>query len=360
LISGIKVNDLDWKKDTAHWNIQKLEFPYNQNILTFEFTALGQRNPDQYNYQYQLSGIDREWVNAGNNPSVRYVLPPGEYKFRYYAGNSFNKDLLQYKEMEIVIRPAFWQTWWFFTGAFLLLGGLVFLIGFLTTRRNYQRKLKTLELQQEVQQERERISRELHDNIGAQLSYISSNIDWVLESPVHLSKQEENKRLYSINDTAKNLISNLRETIWALKKEAIPLDELSDKLKVYVRQQLSLQPTLKWHITENIISNVEFTPTEALNIFRICQEAIHNALKHGNASELNIMVTSDDRNNYRIVINDNGIGFTRQETYNGHFGLEHMRHRAGELGAQLFIESGPGSGTKVTLARINGTNGLLT
>ena len=359
LISGIKVNDLSWSVDTAYWNIKKLELPHKNNILTFEFTALGQRNPDQYNYQYQLSGIDADWVDAGNNSTVRYVLPPGEYNFRYHAGNSFNKDIENYGELTILIKPPLWQTWWFIGAAFLLLGGLIFSIGFLVTRQRYLRKLKVLHMQQEVQQERERISRELHDNIGAQLSYISSNIDWVLESPVQLSKPEENKRLYSINDTAKNLINNLRETIWALKKEEICLDELSDKLKVYVRQQMSLQPTLAWHIAENISCNVRFTPTEALNIFRICQEAVHNALKHGQANELIIDISSDEKNNYRIVVNDNGVGFIQQPTYNGHFGLEHMYHRAVELGAKLTIESAPGSGTRVILTRRNGTNGLL-
>ena len=89
-------------------------------------------------------------------------------------------------------------------------------------------------MKQQLVNERERISRELHDNIGSQLSYISNNIDWLAETRGSFSKEEETERLSIVNDTAKNLVSDLRETIWAMKKESIMLDELADKLKSFL------------------------------------------------------------------------------------------------------------------------------
>ena len=206
-------------------------------------------------------------------------------------------------------------------------------------------------MQSGIQNERERISKELHDNIGTQLSYISSNVDWMLEAPVSLSREEEIKRLSAVNSTAKEMISDLRETIWAIKKESIQLDELADKLKLFIRSQRILNSKMEISIAENIQINIRFSPIEALNIFRICQEAIANAFRHAKASKLNVNIESGGKNNFSINIEDNGKGFSQNKEYHGHYGLENMRSRTEELGAKLSIISEEGKGTKVILCK---------
>jgi len=352
LLSGIKVNDEYWKEDTAYWRLQQLQLPYYNNIVSFEFTALGLRNPDQYIYQYQVSGMDPDWINAGIHPDPRYVLSPGKYILRYYAGNSFDRHPRQYKELLIIIRPPFWNSWWFMTLAAIVLIALLLFIIYTYNKRAKARLNSELETKVKIQQERDRISRELHDNIGSQLSFISSSIDWITEPPGPLSKEEELKRLENINDTAKLVISDLRETIWALKKESIPLDEMADRLKLFIRMQRTLQPRMEMTITEDIGSNISFSPTEALNIFRICQEAIVNSIKHSGATTLNVTIQSGPGKSYAITIADNGRGFRDTPNREEHYGLENMQHRAAELGAVLLIDPGEGRGATLVLCNV--------
>ena len=350
LLSGIKVNDNYWKEDTAYWRLQQLQLPWYNNIVSFEFTALGQRNPDQYIYQYQVDGIDPGWINAGAHPDPRYVLSPGKYIFRYYAGNSFDRHPRQYKELLIIIRPPFWKSPWFITLVILAAAALLLFVVFLYNKRAKARLNRELETKIKIQQERDRISRELHDNIGSQLSFISSSIDWIAAPPGQMSKEEELRRLANINDTAKLVISDLRETIWALKKESIPLDEMADRLKLFIRLQRTLQPQMEITITEDIQAHISFSPTEALNIFRICQEAIVNCIKHSGASQLAVGIRSGAGKAYAITIKDNGKGFSGLRNREEHYGLENMQHRAAELGALLVIDSREGAGTTLTLS----------
>ena len=212
-------------------------------------------------------------------------------------------------------------------------------------------------MKQQLVSERERISRELHDNIGSQLSYISNNIDWLAETQGAFSKEEEAKRLCIVNDTAKNLVADLRETIWAMKSESIMLDELADKLKSFLQTQCILKPQMDVVMSENIHKNYSFSPTEALNVFRICQEAIVNSMRHSHAEKICFTIQSGIAEDFSFVIEDNGKGFVQQKSYNNHYGLENMMHRSAESGANLFIHSEPGKGTKVSVTKLSTTSG---
>ncbi|MBS0425207.1 MAG: hypothetical protein JSR71_12485 [Proteobacteria bacterium] len=194
----------------------------------------------------------------------------------------------------------------------------------------------------------------MHDNIGSQLSYISNHIDWLVEAPGTFSPAEEKKKLADVSDTAKNLITDLRETIWAMNRESVAAEEFADQLKSFLLAQFTIHPKIETTIAEDIQSNFVLSPIEALNIFRICQEAIANAIKHADAEKVGLQIQATTGNNLLIHISDNGKGFIRREHYSGHYGLENMVKRAAETGTTLDIFSAPGKGTIVTISK-NGT-----
>lgn len=198
--------------------------------------------------------------------------------------------------------------------------------------------------------ERKRIAADLHDNIGAQLSYISSNINFVLDAPQKMSETDEKHFLGMVNDTAKTAIIDLRETIWALNKDSVSFLEFADKLKMYLNHHLSNQQVVQLQINENVTGNMRLSSAEAIHIFRIMQEAAGNSVKHAAASTLQLSINATQKS-YALRLGDNGKGFDVHAVYNNHYGLENMQKRAKEIGAVLEIDSNAGEGTTIFLTK---------
>ena len=196
---------------------------------------------------------------------------------------------------------------------------------------------------EKLQKEKERISRDLHDNVGGHLSYVLYSID-------DMESDDKNKREQiskNINESVRTVISNLRETIWAINKEEINLYDLFDKLKIYARSMFK-NTSVKLVFFEKIEEDIALNSLLSLNLFRISQEIINNAFKHAKASELTILVSSN--NGVEIMITDNGIGFKEGENSNNNsYGLSNIRSRAKESGIKINIFSEPNKGTVYTL-----------
>jgi signal transduction histidine kinase len=313
--------------------------------------ATGLLNPNEYLYRYRLTGFEKSWQITHQPSGIRYTLAPGNYLLEIECSPILSSNSVFYKQIAVIIEPPWWQTWWFISLSLVLLITAVTYIVLRYNKRKYQEQIRALQLQSGIQNERERISKELHDNIGTQLSYISSNMDWMIDAPVSFTREEERSRLSAVNKTAKEMISDLRQTIWAIKKESVPLEELSDKLKSFIQSQLLLKPDMEIRIEEDIRNNIRFSPTDALNIYRICQEAIVNCIKHSEAFQLSFFIQSGANESFALIIEDNGKGFEPNREYKGHYGLENMRHRANDLGASFSIVSVEGKGTKIAIER---------
>ncbi|MDP4285812.1 MAG: histidine kinase [Bacteroidota bacterium] len=350
-ITRLIVNDSLYNPFAGAWKNDTINLAYNKNHLVFDIAATGQINPNEYLYRYRMNGFDESWQTTRQPTGIRYTLIPGKYLLEIDCSPLLSSGSNFHKKFMIIIAPPWWKTWWFIIASMLIGVLLIFSIAYFMLKQQYQLKLGKLEMQHQIVNERERISRELHDNIGSQLSYISSNIDWLVETPESFTREEESKRLSIVNDTAKNLVTDLRETIWAMKKESIMLDELADKLKSFLQAQCILQPQIEMIITENIEKKYSFSPIEALNIFRICQEAIVNSIRHSKASKICFNIQSGNDESFSFTIEDNGKGFILEQQYSNHYGLENMKHRANESGMSLFIQSTPGTGTKVTITK---------
>lgn len=222
---------------------------------------------------------------------------------------------------------------------------LALLKRFQTLLKNQQEKLQMeLEGQLRLQNERERISRDLHDNVGAQLSYIISNIDHIIET-----KNKDENRLNDVADTAKNAILNLRETIWAINNEQITVEDFYDRFKLYATNQVKNRSDIRLIFNENIVHNHLLNPNQALNLYRICQEALNNALKYSNAETLDIFIRANESPYFQFYLKDDGIGFDLNENTEGGYGMKNMTARAQEIGAQFIVQSEKDKGTTVEI-----------
>jgi len=206
--------------------------------------------------------------------------------------------------------------------------------------------LLKIETQNKLQEQRLRISRDLHDNIGSQLTFIISSID-NLKYGFDIKDGKLTQKLESIGSFASSTIDELRDTIWAMNKSEISFEDLQSRISNYIDKAHLSDDKINFSfvVDENVDLDRTFTSLEGMNIYRIIQEAIHNSIKHGRATEIKVGVKQEE-DNLQLEIMDNGIGFepTKVETGNG---LNNMKKRAHEIKAELSILSKKKKGTNI-------------
>jgi signal transduction histidine kinase len=190
--------------------------------------------------------------------------------------------------------------------------------------------------------ERKRISADLHDNLGAYASAISANADDLTT----VDGSVDNAVIKSIKNNATEIMMSLRDTIWVLNKDEILLTGVSDRFKNYLRNIRESYPALSIDIREEVTKDISLSPQVALNMLRIMQEAFHNAIKHSKGTQIVIELISN--NELTIRITDNGDGILYNENKNGN-GLLNMQMRAKANGWELFIKNLQPRGTSVEL-----------
>ena len=348
LLTGIEVNNQTYKPELQPEFISTISLPHSQNNIRLSFANMDLTVPERNQYKFRLKGFQNDWSLPQTNNIVQYILPPGEYELNVMGANYegiWSKEPLVLK---INILPPWYQTAWAnFLFAILILGAVGSVFYFIS-RNRYQKKLRKLELEQEVQKEKQRLSRDLHDNLGSQLTWLSNTINQLERSQEE--HQPTEKKLNQLKEGSSELMQTLRETIWIMNKEKISAVELFDKLVSHAARHIEAYPPLQLQTEENILDDLQLNSGQTLQMFRICQEAITNACKHAQATMLSINAFADDKQ-FSITISDNGKGFDlKPDGMEGHYGLQNMQERAKESNLVLNISSSPGKETAISVS----------
>lgn len=328
--------------------IHEITLSHQENFFSFEFAALDFTDPVKNRYMYMLEGFDQRWVDAGTRRFARYTnVGPGEYTFHVRGSNNDGVWNLDGTSIRVSIPPPFWKTGWFITAMVILgagtFGGVVRSISI----RKLKARLKELEYQQKLQQERERISRDLHDNVGAQLVSIISGLDLVGRYAPSADARSQ-RILRSLQDDARSSISQLRETIWALKSSSTTVQHFAEHMEAYARRQLEFHEQLSLRISVSADSTLRLTPIQSLTCFRILQEALTNTIKHACAKSIEITFASPSPEVLEITVSDDGRGIS-PDAISGAAGngLLNMRTRISELSGSISIGRSERGGTEV-------------
>lgn len=240
--------------------------------------------------------------------------------------------------------------------------GLALILGLLGYLFYNQQKLKNRQLQKEaelkealvkietqnkLQEQRLRISRDLHDNIGAQLTFIISSIDNLKYGLKEATKTTRDK-LSSISDFTSQTIYELRDTIWAMNKEDITFEDLQVRISNFIdKAKVASEKTqFSFSIDSAINPEHSFSSVVGMNIYRIIQEAVNNSLKYADASEIKVSIKKE-ASHFTITVMDNGKGYDINTVEMGN-GLNSMKKRAKDINTTINYDSEIGKGTKIS------------
>jgi ligand-binding sensor domain-containing protein/signal transduction histidine kinase len=351
---------------------EQIDLTYRENFLSFEFAALDYNNPERNQYAYWMEGVDEDWVYAGARRHADYPkLRPGDYVFRVKGSNNDGVWNEEGASVRVTIRPPFWGTWWFRGVLFLLLASgalgayrwrvrsiearsreLERLVEQRTAELKWEtehrlaieKSLRESEREQAVVAERNRLARELHDAV-TQTLFSASLIAEVL--PRLWSKDPEGGReqLAEVRLLTRGALAEMRSLLLELRPEALARAKMDDLLR-----QLGRAMTGRTGVPVSVEAHVE-KPLPAdvhVALYRIAQEALNNAAKHAEASQVDVRFKYQ-AGEAMLAIRDDGRGFGTESIQPGHFGVGIMRERAAAVGAELEIRSEPGSGTEVAV-----------
>ncbi|MDV3427742.1 MAG: sensor histidine kinase, partial [Bacillota bacterium] len=183
--------------------------------------------------------------------------------------------------------------------------------------------------------ERNRLAREIHDTLGHALTGISVGIDACLTT-IDISSEATKRQLDVIANVARQAIKDVRRSVNKLRPDALESLSLEEAINNMIT---NISKVTKANIFfSDQLKSLKFKPDEEDTIYRIVQEGITNAIRHGEATEIYITISRKDKQ-LNIVISDNGIGCT--EIKKG-FGLRHIKERVGLLNGTVEYDGSHG------------------
>jgi len=322
------------------------------------FSSLSQLAADQNNhrlandYLYKYIAVKDSILNEDNARSIaetetKYETEKKEKEILKQRAELAEKEL-EGKRKNMMIYGGF--------SLALILGLLGYQLYNQQKLKNRQLKkeneLKTalarIETQNRLQEQRLRISRDLHDNIGAQLTFIISSID-NLKFGFKDMNEKLGDRLTGISAFTGQTIFELRDTIWAMNKNNISIEDLQARITNFIEKaKLFTEKTnFTFIVSPEINPEHTFSSVKGMNIYRIIQEAVNNSLKYSDANDIKVTIEKDI-SGYEIKVSDNGNGFNTENVSDGN-GLNNMKKRAKDIDGELDISSSDSEGTLITL-----------
>ncbi len=332
------------------FGLEHLRLRYTQNSITFYFASNSYSFSDLNQYRWELTGVDRGWTTVrGRNYAQYSALPHGHYTFRVQSRNVAGIWDETGATYSFTIVPPWYLSLWFKI--------LVVVAGISVVWYVFQQRTQRLLAQQRIEieksialeQERSRISRDMHDDLGSGLSAIHLLSGYIKE----LSDEkypEFSADVEKIQQSSAELNQRIREIIWAIDSRDNSLTSLILFIERYAHEmEENTRIPIRIHAPATI-PDLPMSGVERKNIFLCCKEALNNALKHAQPSQIDIYISLADNNGIRLEIRDNGKGFGEDisvHTRTGN-GLVNIHARMREIQGHAEIQS-QNNGTTVSL-----------
>ncbi|HEX6313317.1 MAG TPA: two-component regulator propeller domain-containing protein [Gemmatimonadaceae bacterium] len=303
--------------------------------FTIEFAALTFTAPSMRRYQYRLDGLDPEWIETADPRATYGAPPPGRYVFRVQSlGTLPGVSTTASAELAVRVIPPVWGTLWFRIALTMLFGAGLWLL--------HQARLRAAVATERL---RLRISRDLHDEVGSGLSSLALLSDQIAVSP-QLGERERGL-LERIGQSARGMVAELREIVWALD----PGNDRLDDVVAHMRDSAgALLPDIRvsFRAPPGNALSARLAMTARRELLLLYKELLHNISRHASARTVSITIDVS-RRELTLTVADDGRGFDAADVRRG-TGLRSVRERAERVGARFSLSSEPGRGTTAHLA----------
>jgi ligand-binding sensor domain-containing protein/signal transduction histidine kinase len=320
----------------------QVELAPGKSRFDFYYAGLSFVAPEKVRYRYKLEGFDRDWVDGGDRRVAYYTnLGPGEYRFLVVASNNDGVWSRTPASFAFRLEPHFYRTYWFYA--------LVLLLAALVAWQLYALRLRQVRARfGAVLQERNRIAREIHDNLAQEILGISVQLEIVArQMPVSLDAARTH--LDRARSLVRSSVAEARRYVWDLRSQSLDERDLPAALAEMTRR-LTAESSVQTHFHVGGTFRPLAPPVEN-NLLRIGQEAVGNAVRHAQARTISVSLDFDARE-VRLGVKDDGRGFDPRaydDGAGGHFGLVGMRERAEQMGGSAVVTSAHGEGTEVVV-----------
>jgi signal transduction histidine kinase/ligand-binding sensor domain-containing protein len=331
VITEVRVNNHPRALEPA----QSIQLAPGETTVTVAFAALNYSQSSKNRYAYRLIDFDDEWITTDARTATYTNLAPGNYQLRIRAAN--NDGVWNQTGTTLLIRviPAYYQTLWF---KLLILAVIIGALWGIYRNRQIQ--------QQRVARIRDRIAKDLHDDIGSTLSSIRIFSD-VVQTQIADVRPESVPLLERISANATTLAESMQDIIWTIKARHDGLDDVVSRMREF-GLRLTEAKGVKFTMTVTepfpvLKLNVE----QRRNLYLIFKESVNNAVKYADCTRVDVTLHVTGRQ-LHVLIQDDGQGFDPATVRSGN-GLANLQTRAHDIRAKLDVRSAPGAGTSISL-----------
>jgi signal transduction histidine kinase len=342
MIEEASAGSVTYRPDTSN----SVVFPPLPGAIRIQYTLPELRMPEQVRFRYRLGGSmgNGQWIDAGNQRETTIIqAEPGNYRFEVTAAVGDGPWLPSSAVMDFMVRPAWWQT-----AAFR---GLVTLaaIGIIAAgvkeivSRRMRARIRRLEQESAIERERGRIARDMHDELGANLTHIAATTRLAALEPADAAAGH----LREIASVARQTVDSLDEIVWAVNPRNDTLSGTVEYIGKFAARFLAAAGIGVEIDIPNRPLAMEISAEFRYHLFLAVKEALNNVVKHSGAAnaQLTIRITPDS---LEVVVTDDGHGFSSNGADDFSNGIMNMRTRMSEIVGECRIESRPGAGSSVT------------
>jgi signal transduction histidine kinase/ligand-binding sensor domain-containing protein len=320
---------------------------HSQNFLSIAFTSFAYGSADKHRYHWQLLGVDPGPVDGGTRTEATYTnLKGGDLRFRVWAVNSAG-IASEPVELSIVIVPPFWERWWFLA----LLAALVVAIAYAAYRQRIGRlhRIQQVRLSAEIaaqEKERERIARDLHDDLGTRISTLKLYMGSLRKQlPAGSTAHEVEQNARELLDES---MKELRHMLHDLSPETVARYGLVKALEdLLMRVDKSRLIRTSFRSTG---AEPDLRPDHALALYRIVQELVNNSIRHSSCARIDVRILHRD-GRLELLYEDDGRGMDLNAHRTGH-GFNNIQNRLQLIGGTITWDSAPDQGLRAIIQLI--------